>query len=203
MTQKQPTMKQRRSRIRQRRRRKLQSSAKVTREQRKIGKIQESVPSREVTHTGGNTPKRSIQATKTTRRWAHEKIAQLEAGTWEARVRYTDQESPYNQEIIPDIEQERGRKTNTVVCINRESPLSEGLQMSPYPPQFIMVPVPKFKGDLDPRQCLTAYEATMTLAGGDDIAPAKALACALEGLALTPVLQTHREVHVQLGKPKG
>lgn len=63
--------------------------------------------------------------------------------------------------------------------------MSEGLQKSTFPPQFRMVPVPKFKGDFDPRQFLMTYEAIVTSAGRDDITLAKAFACALKGPALT------------------
>lgn len=72
-----------------------------------------------------------------------------------------------------------------MISIDKESPLSEGLQKASFPSQFRMAQVPKFKGDNDPRQFLMTYEATMNSSGGDEVATAKAFACALEGPALT------------------
>lgn len=71
------------------------------------------------------------------------------------------------------------------IAIDKESPLSEGLQKAAYPSQFWMGTIPKFRGDSDPRQFLMSYETAIASAGGDEITLANIFACALEGTTLT------------------
>lgn len=101
------------------------------------------------------------------------------------RARYTSEVPFHYQDAITSAERGRATRSGTAICIHRESPLSEGLEKAAFPPQFRMIPVPKFKGDTDPRQFLMTYEATINSAGGGEVALAKAFACALEGPTLT------------------
>lgn len=71
------------------------------------------------------------------------------------------------------------------VAIDRDSPLSEGLQRAPYQNQLRMGTIRKFRGDSNLRQFLMSYETAIASAGGDEITLAKVFACALEGTTLT------------------
>jgi hypothetical protein len=49
-----------------------------------------------------------------------------------------------------------------------KSPLSQEIQVTPWPQTYRPVPLPRFSGQSDPRQFLMSYEAAILLAGGDD-----------------------------------
>jgi hypothetical protein len=68
--------------------------------------------------------------------------------------------------------------------IDSESPLSIGLQTTPWPPKFKPVSLPKYNGFGNSRQFLMRYESAVNSAGGDDVALAKSFIIACEGLVL-------------------
>jgi hypothetical protein len=49
-----------------------------------------------------------------------------------------------------------------------KSPLSQEIQITPWPQTYRPVPLPRFSGQSDPRQFLISYEAAILSAGGDD-----------------------------------
>jgi hypothetical protein len=49
-----------------------------------------------------------------------------------------------------------------------KSPLSQEIQITPWPQTYRPVPLPRFSGQSDPRQFLMSYEAAILSAGGDD-----------------------------------
>jgi hypothetical protein len=49
-----------------------------------------------------------------------------------------------------------------------KSPLSQEIQITPWPQTYRLVPLPRFSGQSDPRQFLMSYEAAILSAGGDD-----------------------------------
>jgi hypothetical protein len=49
-----------------------------------------------------------------------------------------------------------------------KSPLSQEIQVTPWPQSYRPVPLPRFSGQYDPRQFLMSYEALILSAGGDD-----------------------------------
>jgi hypothetical protein len=49
-----------------------------------------------------------------------------------------------------------------------KSPLSQEIQITPWPQTYRPVPLPRFSGQSDPRQFLMSYEAAILLAGGND-----------------------------------
>jgi len=65
-----------------------------------------------------------------------------------------------------------------------KSPLSEGLQNAPWPPNYKPITLPKFNGKTDPRQFLMSFEAAIASAGGNDSVLAKSFVIAAEGDAL-------------------
>jgi hypothetical protein len=71
--------------------------------------------------------------------------------------------------------------------VDSESPLSIGLQTTPWPPKFKPVSLPKYNGFGNSRQFLMRYESVVNSAGGDDVALAKSFIIACEG----PVLNWH------------
>jgi hypothetical protein len=54
--------------------------------------------------------------------------------------------------------------------VDSESPLSIGLQTTPWPPKFKPVSLPKYNGFRNSRQFLMRYESAVNSAGGDDVA---------------------------------
>ena len=50
--------------------------------------------------------------------------------------------------------------------LDLRSPLSEGLQTSPWPTAYKPITLPKFNGKTDPRQFLMSFEAAVASAGG-------------------------------------
>jgi hypothetical protein len=49
-----------------------------------------------------------------------------------------------------------------------KSPLSQEIQITPWPQTYRPVPLPRFSGQSDPRQFLMSYEAAILSAGGDN-----------------------------------
>jgi hypothetical protein len=49
-----------------------------------------------------------------------------------------------------------------------KSPLSQEIQITPWPQSYKPIPLPRFSGQSDPRQFLMSYEAAILSAGGDD-----------------------------------
>jgi hypothetical protein len=62
-----------------------------------------------------------------------------------------------------------------------DSPLSLGLQTTPWPLKFKPVSIPKYNGYGNSRQFLMSYEADVNSTGGDDIALAKSFIITCEG----------------------
>lgn len=69
--------------------------------------------------------------------------------------------------------------------VDHESPLSTGMQRSPWPEEFKMPTLEAYKGDTDPRKFLHVYEIIVEAAGGDNSTKAKRLPLALQGVALS------------------
>jgi hypothetical protein len=68
--------------------------------------------------------------------------------------------------------------------VDPESPLSIGLQTTPWPPKFKPVSLLKYNGFRNSRQFLMRYESAVNLAGGDDVAIDKSFIIACEGPVL-------------------
>jgi len=68
--------------------------------------------------------------------------------------------------------------------LDLRSPLSEGLQTSPWPTTYKPITLPKFNGKADPRQFLMSFEAAVASAGGNETVMAKSFVIAAEGDAL-------------------
>ena len=68
--------------------------------------------------------------------------------------------------------------------IDPKSPLSEGIQQSPWPTAYKPITLPKFNGKTDPHQFIMSYEAAIASAGGADAVLAKSFVIAAEGDAL-------------------
>ena len=64
------------------------------------------------------------------------------------------------------------------------SPLSEGLQSTPWPPNYKPIALPKFNRSTDPRQFIMSFVAVVASAGGNDYVMAKSFVIAAEGDAL-------------------
>jgi hypothetical protein len=77
--------------------------------------------------------------------------------------------------------------------VDPESPLSVGLQTTPWPSKFKPVSLPKYNGFKNSRQFLMRYESAVNSAGGDDVALAKSFIIACEGPVLNwySLLQPH------------
>ena len=68
--------------------------------------------------------------------------------------------------------------------IDPKSPLSEGIQQSPWPTAYKPITLPKFNGKTDPHQFIMSYKAAVASAGGDDAILAKSFVIAAECDAL-------------------
>jgi hypothetical protein len=77
--------------------------------------------------------------------------------------------------------------------VDPESPLSIGLQTTPWPPKFKPVSLPKYNGFGNSRQFLMRYELAVNSTGGDDVALAISFIIACKGLVLNwySLLQPH------------
>jgi hypothetical protein len=65
-----------------------------------------------------------------------------------------------------------------------QSPLSEGIQTSPWPVTYKPITLPKYNGKSDPRQFIMSFEAAVASADGNDSVLAKSFVIAAEGDAL-------------------
>jgi hypothetical protein len=65
-----------------------------------------------------------------------------------------------------------------------KSPLSEGIQTSPWLVTYKPITLPKYNGKSDPRQFIMSFEATIASVGGNDSVLAKSFIIAAEGDAL-------------------
>lgn len=72
-----------------------------------------------------------------------------------------------------------------IKAVDTKSPLSQNLQMAPWPLSFKLSNITKYKGDTDPNEYLRVYETAVEAAGGDDTTKAKILQTMLEGVALS------------------
>ena len=68
--------------------------------------------------------------------------------------------------------------------IDSKSPLSEGLQNSPWPPSYKPITLPKFNRRSDPRQFIMSFEAAVASACGNKVVLAKSFVIVAEGDAL-------------------
>jgi hypothetical protein len=76
--------------------------------------------------------------------------------------------------------------------VDFESPLSIGLQTTPWPPKFKPVSLLKYNGFENSRQFLMRYESALNSAGGDNVALAKSFIIACEGPVLNCTLCCRR-----------
>jgi hypothetical protein len=65
-----------------------------------------------------------------------------------------------------------------------KSPLSKGIQTSPWPVTYKPITLPKYNGKSDPRQFIMSFEAAIASARGNDSVLAKSFIIAAEGDAL-------------------
>jgi hypothetical protein len=77
--------------------------------------------------------------------------------------------------------------------VDSETPLSIGLQTTPWPPKFKPVSLPKYNGFRNSRQFLMRYESVVNSARGDNVALAKSFIISCEGPVLNwySLLQPH------------
>jgi len=68
--------------------------------------------------------------------------------------------------------------------LDLRSPLSEGLQTSPWPTAYKPITLPKFNRKTDPRQFLMSFEAVVASARGNETVMAKSFVIVAEGGAL-------------------
>jgi hypothetical protein len=61
-----------------------------------------------------------------------------------------------------------------------KSPLSQEIQITPWPQTYRPVPLPRFSGQSDPRQFLMSYEAAILSAGGDNFVLVKSFIIATD-----------------------
>ena len=62
-----------------------------------------------------------------------------------------------------------------------KSPLSEGIQNSPWPTAYKVITLPTFNGRSDPRQFIMSIEAVVASAGGNGTVLARSFVIAAEG----------------------
>jgi hypothetical protein len=68
--------------------------------------------------------------------------------------------------------------------IDNKSPLSEGLYISPWPPTYKPISLPKFNGSIDPHHFKMSSKAALASIGGNDTVLAKSVIIVAEGDAL-------------------
>jgi len=85
--------------------------------------------------------------------------------------------------------------------LDLRSPLSKGLQTSPWPTTYKPITLPKFNGKTDPHQFLMSFEAAIASAGGNETVMAKSFVIAAEGDALVMVLDAQAWVNLFMGEP--
>jgi hypothetical protein len=72
----------------------------------------------------------------------------------------------------------------TSKTVDLKSPLSKGIQTSPWLVTYKPITLPKYNGKSDPRQFIMSFEATVASAGGNNSVLAKSFVIATEGDAL-------------------
>jgi len=72
----------------------------------------------------------------------------------------------------------------THITIDSKSPLSEGIQSSPWPPSYKSITLPKFNGRLDPHQFIMSFETVVASTGRNEAVLAKSFVIVAEGNAL-------------------
>ena len=65
--------------------------------------------------------------------------------------------------------------------IDFKSPLSEGIQNSPWPPSYKPITLPKFNERLDPRQFIMSFEAAVGFGSGNEVVLAKSFVIVAKG----------------------
>lgn len=69
-------------------------------------------------------------------------------------------------------------------AIDSKSPLSQGLQNSPWPPSYKPITLPKFNRKTDPRKFIMSFELVVASARGNESVMANSFVIAVEGDAL-------------------
>ena len=62
-----------------------------------------------------------------------------------------------------------------------KSPLSEGIQNSPWSTAYKPITLPKFNGRSDPQQLIMSFEVAVASTGGNDMVLAKSFVITAEG----------------------
>jgi hypothetical protein len=75
-------------------------------------------------------------------------------------------------------------QTSATRIMDLRSPLSQGIQTSPWLVNYKPITLPKYNGKTDPRQFIMSFEAAVASAGGNDSVLAKSFVIAAEGDAL-------------------
>jgi hypothetical protein len=75
-------------------------------------------------------------------------------------------------------------QTSTTRIVDPKSPLSEGIQTSPWPVTYKQITLPKYNGKTDPRQFVMSFEAAVASTRGNDSVLAKSFVITAEGDAL-------------------
>ena len=99
----------------------------------------------------------------------------------------TMQPTTFVSATMPSVAQYAPARTSTGL-LNRafdpKSPLSEGIQRTPWPAKYKPIQLPKFSGRSDPHLFIMSYEAAIASAGRDETVLAKSFIIAAEGDAL-------------------
>jgi hypothetical protein len=85
-------------------------------------------------------------------------------------------------------------------AIDSRSPLSEGIQTSPWPLSYKTITLPKFNGRSDPRQFIMSFEEAVASIGGNNIVLAKSFVIAAEG-CINMVLNVEAKFSIFMGGP--
>ena len=118
---------------------------------------------------------------------ARRKLAEMEAEVENLQRAYQEMPEGSAQRENSDIHQttfthnEDRRPPPVNLPYDPTSPLSVALQRTSWPPGYKPTQLPKYNATTDPTQFLTAYEATIASARGDDSTMAKSFAMACEG----------------------
>jgi hypothetical protein len=65
--------------------------------------------------------------------------------------------------------------------VDPKSPLSEGIQTSPWPVNYKPITLPRYNGKTDPRQFIMSFKAVVASAGGNDSVLEKSFVITAEG----------------------
>ena len=95
------------------------------------------------------------------------------------------QPAPQPGNIATAVNKQPANHSGTIRgTLDLKSPLSEGLEASPWPASYKPIAIPKFNGKADPRQFLMSFEAAVASAGGSETVLAKSFVIAAKGNAL-------------------